>query len=461
MKKRFFKGILYVLFICLILALPQDEAQAAKKSGSKKQSLKYVTQAPKAKGKWIRKNGKRMFRKKDGSYAKGEWLNIKGNIYLFSTKGFVRSGIIEWNGEKYYLRKEEGLKTGWAYFGGSKYYFKWNGVMVRGRFMEKGGKTYYMYSSGKMARGWVRVKGKKYYMDRSGVMQKGMRTVDGKQYYFGKNGVMTSSKWITYNGEKYYFLKSGKMAKGWLTLKGKKYYMGSDGAMRTGEQWINGEGCYFGKDGVYDPKKEVSRVDPDKPMVALTFDDGPGPYTDRLLRCLEENDALATFFLVGSSVSNYRSTVARAADMGCEIGNHTWSHPSLTGLSADGIRSQMSSTNDAIRQATGKNATLMRPPYGAYNSSVLSCVGVPAILWSIDTRDWEHRNADRTVSNVLTQVKDGDIILMHDIHKATVDAAERLIPELKRRGYQLVTVSELAKYKQKSLSAGNVYTAIR
>ncbi len=103
----------------------------------------------------------------------------------------------------------------------------------------------------------------------------------------------------------------------------------------------------------------------------------------------------------------------------------------------------------------------MRPPYGAYNSSVLSCVGVPAILWSIDTRDWEHRNADRTVSNVLTQVKDGDIILMHDIHKATVDAAERLIPELKRRGYQLVTVSELAKYKQKSLSAGNVYTAIR
>lgn len=147
--------------------------------------------------------------------------------------------------------------------------------------------------------------------------------------------------------------------------------------------------------------------------------------------------------------------------MGCEIGNHSYSHPSLTGLTVQGIQQQIGDTNSLIRKITGENPTLVRPPYGAYSKTVCDSVGLPVILWSVDTRDWATRNAQATVSHIQTHVRDGDIILMHDIHPQTVEAARQIIPWLKKQGYQLVTVSELAKYKKTDLKAGNVYTDLR
>ena len=204
-----------------------------------------------------------------------------------------------------------------------------------------------------------------------------------------------------------------------------------------------------------------SSIDPNKPMVALTFDDGPGIYTSRLLDCLENNNAKATFFVVGTNAANYQSVMKRAFDLGCEIGNHTYNHPTLTRLSVADIQSQINRTNQYIKKATGSNATVMRPPGGAWNNTVKSAVGLPVILWSIDTRDWETRNAQSTINSVLKNVKDGDIVLMHDIHKQSVDAAEVIIPELVKRGYQLVTVSELAQYRGSGLSSGSVYYSFR
>ena len=201
------------------------------------------------------------------------------------------------------------------------------------------------------------------------------------------------------------------------------------------------------------------RFDPSRPMVAVTYDDGPAKYTDSILDCLEKYGARATFFVQGKSVSKYADTVKRAVKLGCEIGNHTNSHANLTKLSSDGIASEISATNNAVYNAAGIYPKLFRPPYGAYNSSVLSAANMPAIMWSVDTLDWKTRNADKTLASVQSSTKDGSIILMHDIHAPTADAAERVIKYLLKKGYQLVTVSELLDARKGGAKAGNAYSS--
>ena len=188
-------------------------------------------------------------------------------------------------------------------------------------------------------------------------------------------------------------------------------------------------------------------VDPSRPMIALTFDDGPAAPDNRILAALEAVGGRATFFMVGQNVKGHPDIIRRMMADGCELGNHSWSHPQLNKLSAGEVRSQINRTNDAIAAVAGHGATVMRCPYGATGGSVKSVLGdmgYASILWSIDTLDWKTRNASSTVSSVLNHVKDGDIILMHSLYGATAEAVETMVPELVRRGYQLVTVSELA-----------------
>ena len=188
-------------------------------------------------------------------------------------------------------------------------------------------------------------------------------------------------------------------------------------------------------------------VDPSRPMIALTFDDGPAAPDNRILAALEAVGGRATFFMVGQNVKGHPDIIRRMVADGCELGNHSWSHPQLNKLSAGEVRSQINRTNDAIAAVAGHGATVMRCPYGATGGSVKSVLGdmgYASILWSIDTLDWKTRNASSTVSSVLNNVKDGDIILMHSLYGATAEAVETMVPELVRRGYQLVTVSELA-----------------
>ena len=205
----------------------------------------------------------------------------------------------------------------------------------------------------------------------------------------------------------------------------------------------------------------TSKIDPNKKMVALTFDDGPSIYTKDIVNCLKNNGGHATFFVIGNRVSTYSDALKYAFDNGNEIANHTYTHPTLTSLSLSRVRSEISKTDAAIKKITGQAPTLVRAPGGATNSSVRNAVNKPFIYWSIDTLDWKHRNSTTTINTVMNNVKDGDIVLMHDIHGPTKTAVLTLIPKLKKAGYQLVTVSELAKYRGYTLKNGTTYYSFR
>lgn len=202
----------------------------------------------------------------------------------------------------------------------------------------------------------------------------------------------------------------------------------------------------------------TGEIDPNKPMIALTFDDGPhAKNTVRILDALEKVHGRATFFVLGELVDGKSEILKRASDMGCEIGNHSFDHSNFTKLSADEMKTQLSKTSNLVKAATGKGTGLTRIPYGSVNETIRKVVGTPMIGWSLDTRDWESRNADKVVDKVLKNVKDGDIIIMHDIYSSTADAVERLIPELRAKGYQLVTVSELMEARGIKMVNGRVF----
>ena len=192
-------------------------------------------------------------------------------------------------------------------------------------------------------------------------------------------------------------------------------------------------------------------------QVALTFEDGPDIYTERLLNALEEQDAKATFFVVGDAASDFPDTINRILNTGNELGNHTYSHETLTKLDSSEIPYQINDLNQVIEQLTGTSTDLLRPPYGAVNETVQENSDFPIILWSLDSGDNDTSEIGDIVQKVLENVKDGDIIRMHDTHETSVAAAEVLITELKNRGFELVTVSELARSKGIDLKAGEIY----
>lgn len=181
--------------------------------------------------------------------------------------------------------------------------------------------------------------------------------------------------------------------------------------------------------------------------VALTFDDGPGAHTARLLDMLKQRHAKATFFVVGPNVKANPALVKRAVAEGHQIGNHSWSHPSLTKLSPGAIRKEVRSTSAAVKQATGRGTESIRPPYGAVDKKVRRVLaGEPnahVILWSVDTLDWKHHDPAKTLAAVKQGVQPGGIILMHDIHKTSVDAVPAVVDYLQSKGYTLVTVDQL------------------
>ncbi|MDE7156622.1 MAG: polysaccharide deacetylase family protein [Lachnospiraceae bacterium] len=214
--------------------------------------------------------------------------------------------------------------------------------------------------------------------------------------------------------------------------------------------------------GFVDQNPTSNTIDPNKPMVALTFDDGPaGSKTGRLLDALEQYGAHATFFIVGNRIPGDEENIKRAAAIGCEVGNHSNSHAKLTGLDDISVSNEIHPVAETIKSLTGQNTVICRPPYGAIDERVQAIIDSPIILWSIDTRDWETKNAAQTVANIQQNVQDGDIILMHDIHAESVDAAVQIIPWLQQQGYQLVTVSELAYYKRGGLTKDQRYGSIR
>ncbi len=202
-------------------------------------------------------------------------------------------------------------------------------------------------------------------------------------------------------------------------------------------------------------------VDPNRPMIALTFDDGPQPQTLKVLEILEKYGARATFFILGKNIKGNEEILKRASEGGHQLGAHSWSHPNLNEISESAVRSQMTRTMDRIFEITGQQVVMMRPPYGTSNRlsrRPLTDLGLPLILWSVDSLDWKTRSASKTVSTILDGAVNGAIILCHDVWEETGAAMETVIPKLIQRGYQLVTVAEMMAFRAEPLRPGWEYS---
>lgn len=190
--------------------------------------------------------------------------------------------------------------------------------------------------------------------------------------------------------------------------------------------------------------------------VALTFDDGPvASNTTRLLDMLKRRNIKATFYVLGERVQRNKALTRRMVAEGHEVGNHTWTHGKLTGMSNSKIRWELDKTRDAIVAATGVKPRTMRPPYGALRTSQREWIfreyGYPTILWDVDPEDWKKPGTSVIRNRILSKTKNGSIILLHDLHKSSVDAVPTTVDSLLRQGYKFVTVSQLISMKNRGL----------
>jgi peptidoglycan/xylan/chitin deacetylase (PgdA/CDA1 family) len=205
---------------------------------------------------------------------------------------------------------------------------------------------------------------------------------------------------------------------------------------------------------------------PPRPMIALTFDDGPSRFTEMILDTLESYNARATFCVLGYRINTWESTIRRAVNTGSEIIGHSWNHTDMTTQNRANIITAIQAPDNAIYEITGTRTRLFRPPLGARNNQVESIareLGFGILMWSIDPQDWREGNqtADHIYNWVMNQARDGSIVVLHDIYLHTALAMERLIPRLIADGFELVTVSELIAHHYGEIVPGEVYRGIR
>lgn len=201
-------------------------------------------------------------------------------------------------------------------------------------------------------------------------------------------------------------------------------------------------------------------IDENKPMIAITFDDGPSANTERVLDIFKKNGAKATFFVLGNRIEGNEDIMKRMTDEGHNIGSHSWDHSDLSKLSKKDVKNQIVSTKKAIKNACGYNSKLLRPPYGAWNDNVKTVAknqGISIINWNVDTLDWQTKKKKKIANLIIKEARDGCIILCHDLYDSTVDAIEIAIPKLIKEGYQIVTVTDLLESHDGKLEAGSVY----
>lgn len=200
-------------------------------------------------------------------------------------------------------------------------------------------------------------------------------------------------------------------------------------------------------------------LDKTKPAVALTFDDGPSNQTGRILDALEKDGGLATFFLVGDRVEKYAETAQREYASGCLVGTHMYSHTKLTDMTAAEVENELNQCRAIHLSVIGAQPSVARPPYGSANATVREALNLPLINWSLNSNDWETRDADRIYNDVMNNIQDGDIVLFHDLKDFSASAIERIVPALTKQGYQLVTVQELFELKGRTLEPGVLYSS--
>ena len=425
---------------------------------------------------WMDIDGKKYYFDKNGYMSTG-WTEIDGKKYLFNEVGqlapsgwttdanglpvyigtdgaMVTGWFTDSNGKTIYLDKDGHAVTGWQVVDGKHYYLGPDGSKVTG-WQTIDNKTCYFDANGIMLTLWQDIDGKRYYLGNDGARVTGWQIIETKKYHFGEDGVM-SSKLTTIDGKQYYFDDTGVMQTGWIDANGSRYYFNTNGVSANGWNKIDGGWHFFNENGTLDLTKTTAGV----PVVAFTFDDGPGTYTADLLAPFEEHNVKATFFFTGSRLEEASDQVVRAYELGMEIGNNTWNQEKISGLEAEMVYSEIEETNTMICSLTGKNPTLLRPPAGSYDNTVLAQAGnLPIILWTLDPHDKEAYDAQIVYDAINNNLKDGDVILLHENGLATIDAVKRLVADLQAKGYIIATVSDLAALKGITLAPGIVYNS--
>lgn len=220
---------------------------------------------------------------------------------------------------------------------------------------------------------------------------------------------------------------------------------------------------YFGVDqSIPDPVVYIPNryVDPNRPMVALTFDDGPHiTNTPQILEVLRRYDSAATFFVVGNRITSKGSAVILdEIESGSQVASHSYSHPNMAKMK--NLEEQFYLTSQKVYEDVSQwcyQVTAFRPPYGAISKRMREESPYPFIMWSIDTLDWKTRDVQSTIDETMNKAKDGDIILLHDIHAESRDAAIQIIPMLIEKGFQVVTVDEMMNAKGIQMENGKSY----
>ncbi|GGC94629.1 polysaccharide deacetylase family protein [Enterococcus wangshanyuanii] len=196
----------------------------------------------------------------------------------------------------------------------------------------------------------------------------------------------------------------------------------------------------------------VMPLDPNKKYISLTFDDGPNPKTTpKLLDILKEKGVKATFFMLGQNVVKNEAIVKRADEEGHEVASHSYSHPQLTAVDAERIKTEVQNTDKVIYHAIGKLPTDFRPPYGAVDPDAAAIISKPIIQWSVDSQDWQSHSIDKIIQRIHDTEYNDAIILMHDIYPETVDAVPIVIDRLRAEGYEIIPTKQLLGNKAKPM----------
>ncbi len=198
----------------------------------------------------------------------------------------------------------------------------------------------------------------------------------------------------------------------------------------------------------------------DKKYISFTFDDGPSKYTKELLKTLELNNSSATFFMLGNRMKYNEDIVKEIYNSSSEVASHTYSHKNLDKLSSNDILNEINSPAILFNEITNGKIKYLRPPYGNYNDTVKS-TNYPIILWNIDPKDWLVKDSSKVYNSVLKHACDGCIVLMHDIYPTTIEAVKMLIPKLNDMGYEVVSISNLAKYKNHEIKTSEIIRKIK
>lgn len=225
-------------------------------------------------------------------------------------------------------------------------------------------------------------------------------------------------------------------------------------------------------EGQWNNTADISWIDPNKPMVALSFDDGPvGIASDdtstRIQNVISENGFHAAFFYVvnlwGRKINDTtKQEILRAQELGFEIANHTYSHPDLTNQPAEFIQKEINDCSAYLTELSGQKNFLVRPPYLSVDDNLQACAPAPLITRAVDSYDWNNKTAQEMIDDITARMNNGSldntIVLMHETYEETTKAVEYIVPMLKANGWQVVTISEMFKVNGKEMFNGQIYT---